>query len=89
MSSRLPRLPLLTICLFLGIFVFLFYDLDTKAKLTLFLCFTATGVLSSVFAIKSENKSPLFTVSLICISGVIAICSLLISHDLVKSDLKH
>lgn len=86
MTYKLPKLPLLTACAFLAVFVFLFFDFDTGTKLTLFLCFTAIGILCVVFAIKTNKKALLLQVGIICISGITALCSLIVTTDIPKQN---
>ncbi|MBE6543639.1 MAG: hypothetical protein E7675_04505 [Ruminococcaceae bacterium] len=84
MPSKLPKLPLLTVCIFFAVFTFLLFDLDLRAKLTLFLCFVAISVLSVVFAIKLRCKTMLFRVVLVCISAILSLCVIIVSRDLPR-----
>ncbi len=83
MNNKFLSTPLLSVCLFLGIFVFILFDLSIKLKIILLIAFTVLGFLCATISIKTAKKLLLY-LTLVCISGVLSLSATLIGNDLPK-----
>ena len=82
MNDRFIKLPLLLVSLFLCIFTLVFFDLDFRLKLVLFIILVSVGILSAVFSIRSKSKIALLYTCLICVGGILSLGSLMVARDI-------
>ncbi|MBO5745215.1 MAG: hypothetical protein J6R60_05425, partial [Clostridia bacterium] len=82
MNDRFIKLPLLLVSLFLCIFTLVFFDLDFRLKLVLFIILVSIGILSAVFSIRSKSKIALLYTCLICVGGILSLGSIILARDI-------